>query len=620
MNTYDLIVIGNGHAGCEAANAAALLGHKVIIISISLDRFGWLSCNPSIGGLAKGHLVRELDVLGGLMGKVIDSTGIQFKRLNRKKGRAVQGTRAQADKEFYSSFLKKELFKNNNIDFFQAEVSELIIENNNVKGVRTLEGINFYAKKVIIASGTFLNAKLHYGNNTVSGGRSGEKASDHLADFLIQQTSHKYFSLKTGTPARIDERSIDFDSISRQPGDNDLVRFSFEKQDNSLPIVDCFLTNTNEKTHKIISDNIDLSPVYSGKISSKGPRYCPSIEDKVNRFPERPSHQVFLEPEGINHGEYYANGISTGLPINIQQEFYSSIKGLEKVKITRPAYAVEYLCVDPQELFLSLESKHLKNLYFAGQINGTSGYEEAAVQGYVAGVNAAKAISGEEQVIFDRDNSYIGVLIDDIVTKGVDEPYRLFTSRSENRLYIREDNADIRLCDFAKKIGTISKKSYESIKDRWKRIKSFIEELDSIKIYPKNEINQILLDCNLNEIKKPITAKDFLRRQDMSFELLAKVIDRSFEEYTDILEQTKVEIVYEYYIRSMKEEQERMQKFMELSLKQDFNYNNIENLTQEVKEKLNKIKPINLAHAQRIPGITPAAINVLLLAKKRGEI
>jgi len=620
MEKYDVIVVGGGHAGCEAAVAASSHDLKVLLITISMDRLAWMSCNPAIGGLAKGHLVKELAILGGVMPKVIDRAGIQFRKLNSKKGRAVQSTRVQADKFVYSTEMKKELSKIDNLYFFQAEVSSLIIDDKNVVGVNTCEGISIYGNTVVLCLGTFLKGRLHYGEATVNGGRSGEKSSEELSVFLNEHTGHKIKRFKTGTPARFDGRSIDFSEMLEQVNDENVKGFALREQPNSLYKKSCFLTRTNINTHSIISENIKLAPLYSGKISSKGPRYCPSIEDKVVRFPDRSSHQIFLEPEGEDNIEFYANGVSTGLPIDIQERFYRTIKGMENSRIIRPAYAVEYDCVDSQDLKLSLESKHLNNLYFAGQINGTSGYEEAAAQGFVAGANAARKILDIQELSFPRMGSYIGVMIDDIITKGVDEPYRMFTSRAENRIVLREDNADLRLYEFARSNGFIDDETYNKIKTKWNSIYSAVKLLDTINIKPTDIVNDKLSKAFSSTIKQQVTAKDLLRRPELSYKDVIDISgDRSLDEFLIYDEEIEIEVKYEGYIR-MQQNDLKFNDLGSIILSVGTDYDKLENLSKEVREKLNKVKPINMAQALRIPGVTPAAIDVLLVYKKRGTI
>ena len=619
LGNYDVIIIGGGHAGCEAAVSSQRSGAKTILLSISMDRLAWMSCNPAIGGLAKGHLVKELAVIGGIMPKIIDMSGIQSRKLNSKKGRAVQSTRVQADKDLYSLNMKRELSKYKGIDFFQAEVSELLIEDNRVIGVNTCEGLKIYGKTVVLSPGTFLKGRLHYGEATIPGGRSGEKSSEVLSDFLSTKTPHRVFRFKTGTPARLDSRCINFSKLSEQVHDEKVKGFSLDDVKNDNKKYSCYLTRTNTDTHKVISANIKLAPMYSGKIQSKGPRYCPSLEDKVVRFPEKDSHQVFLEPEGHDNIEYYANGVSTGLPIDIQEKFYKTIDGLEQVKIIRPAYAVEYDCIDPQDLSLCLESKHIKNLYFAGQINGTSGYEEAGAQGFVAGLNAGRRALGITDVIFNRNDSYIGVMLDDIVSKGLDEPYRMFTSRAENRLYLREDNADYRLYKFAKENKLIDEDLYSRIDNKWKAIFTSIEKLSSYILKPSEEINTYLTLIDSSPMKSAMSGRDLLKRP----EVFLKDIERFMPNLDTPIQydqEIEVEVKYEGYLKMIKSKQMEDEDLEAIKLSNNTNYKTLKNLSIEVREKLEKVKPVNLGQASRIPGLTPAAIDTLIVYKKRGLI
>lgn len=609
---YDVIIIGAGHSGCEAANAASKLGGNVLLITMNLDKIAWMSCNPAIGGLAKGHIVKELAVLGGLMPKIIDETGIQYRKLNKSKGMAVQSTRIQADKIMYSLKMREELFRNEKIDFFEGEVKNLILDKEKVIGVETEEGGTFFSKTTILSTGTFLGGKLFYGDKIVKGGRSGEKSSDSLSKFL-RTTKHNIIRFKTGTPARVDSRTIDYSKIERQEHDDEISGFSLNSKKNKLKKLNCFVTRTTEKTYDIVFKNIKKAPMYSGIIEGKGPRYCPSIEDKVYKFPDKKTHQVFLEPEGINNIEIYVNGVSTGLPMDIQNSFYKTITGLENVKIIKPAYAVEYDCINPQELSLNLESKYIKNLFFAGQVNGTSGYEEAGAQGYLAGINAIRSINKKEPLIIDRSISYIGVLIDDIITKGVDEPYRVFTSRAENRLFLREDNADFRLLKLAKENNLLKDKEIIKIEKKWNKILNFLKKIENIKLNPSKEFNEKLKKNDLKEITKQITAKEFLRRE--SFFNLLKIFP-NFKNYKKIASSIEIEAKYEAYIKMDDNKDKDLEK---IKLKKTI-YKNLKNLSLEARDKLDKVQPMNLAQASRIPGISPSDIDILLIYKKKGEI
>jgi len=616
METFDVIVVGAGHAGCEAALAAARMGHLTLLLTINIERIAHMSCNPAIGGLAKGHLVKEIDALGGEMAKNIDATGIQFRRLNTKKGPAVWSSRAQADREEYRSRMRFVLENTKNLFIRQAKASEILVENNEVRGVKTGIGEVFLGKTVILTTGTFLSGLIHIGLTHFPAGRMGDPPANRLSQSLAK-LGFRIGRFKTGTPPRLDGRTIDFSILTPQYGDEPPHPFSFSTEKIDRPQLPCYITYTNEKTHEIIKSGLDRSPLFTGIIKGRGVRYCPSIEDKVVRFPEKERHQIFIEPEGRNTIEYYPNGISTSLPIDIQIKMIRSIKGLEHAEIIRPGYAIEHDYVDPTQLKPSLETKLIKGLFFAGQINGTTGYEEAAAQGIIAGINAALYIRGEPPLILDRSQAYTGVLIDDLVTKGTNEPYRMFTSRAEYRLLLREDNADLRLMPIGYELGLIREEQYRKLLEKKEGIKRTIKRLSEIRIRPIKGINEKLKQIGTTPINNPITLKDLLRRPEVEFYDL-KIFDESLSEIKkDVAEEVSFQVKYEGYIKRQQEQVERFKRFEEMKIPETLNYYEIPGLSNEVKEKLSSIRPISLGQAARISGVTPAAISILQIYLKK---
>jgi len=607
---FDVIVVGAGHAGCEAALAAARMGHPTLLITINTERIAHMSCNPAIGGLAKGHLVKEIDALGGEMAKNIDATGIQFRRLNTKKGPAVWSSRAQADMELYRQRMKQIVENQSNLWLKQAIVDEILVEDRQVKGIRTSIDEIYLGKTVILTTGTFLRGLIHIGLKNFPSGRMGDPPSNKLSECL-KRLGFEIGRLKTGTCPRLDGRTVNYDVLEPQYGDDPPHPFSFSTEKIDRPQVPCYITYTNEKTHEIIKSGLDRSPLFTGVIKGVGARYCPSIEDKVVRFPEKPRHQIFIEPEGLNTTEVYPNGIPTSLPIDIQLKMVRSIKGLEKAEIIRPGYAIEYDYANPIQLKPSLETKLIKGLFFAGQINGTSGYEEAAAQGIMAGINAVKYVRGEEPVILDRSQAYIGVLIDDLVTKGTNEPYRMFTSRAEYRLLLREDNADLRLMPLGYELGLIDKETYRRFLEKKQAIEETLKRLSEIKLRPTAGINDALKNIGTTPLRTPATLKDILRRPEVNIYDLA-----IFDEYLKnlpqaVADEVSFQVKYEGYIKHQQEQVARFKKMEDIKIPLDFDYSTIAGLSNEVKEKLSKIRPTSLGQAARISGITPAAISIL---------
>lgn len=611
---YDVCVVGAGHAGCEAALACARLGLNTIIFTVSVDSIAMMPCNPNIGGSSKGHLVREIDALGGQMGRNIDKTFIQSKMLNKSKGPAVHSLRAQADKAEYSKNMRMTLENTDNLTIKQAEVTELIIEDDIIKGVKIFSGKTYYSKAVILCTGTYLKARCLCGEKIDYTGPNGLKAATFLSDSLLN-SNVELMRFKTGTPARIDKRSIDFSKMEEQFGDEVVVPFSFETNPEDVQIEQksCWLTYTNEETHEIIRNNLNRSPLYSGIIEGTGPRYCPSIEDKVVKFADKNRHQVFIEPEGNSTNEMYVGGMSSSLPEDVQIKMYRSVAGLENVKIVRNAYAIEYDCINPRQLDPTLQFKNIKGLFSAGQFNGSSGYEEAAAQGIVAGINASLFVKNKELIIFDRSHSYIGVLIDDLVTKENKEPYRMMTSRSEYRLLLRQDNADLRLTKIGYDVGLISKERYDYLLYKEDAIEKEVLRLKNTTVGASKEIQDFLEANNSTALKNGITLAELIKRPELSYDLISEIDKDRKELRYDIAEQVNINIKYEGYITRQLKQVEQFKKLENKKLSNDIDYNDIPNLRIEAKQKLNLFKPLSIGQASRISGVSPADISVLMV-------
>lgn len=619
---YDVLVVGAGHAGCEAALASARLGLNTILFTVSVDSIALMPCNPNIGGSSKGHLVREVDALGGEMGKNIDKTFIQSKMLNASKGPAVHSLRAQADKKDYSQKMRETLENTDNLTIRQAEVSEILVENGKITGAKTFSGAVYHVKAVILCTGTYLRARCIYGDVSNATGPNGLQAANHLTDCL-KSLGIEMYRFKTGTPARVDKRSIDFTKMEVQKGDERVVPFSFSTDPESVQKEQevCWLTYTNNQTHEIIRENIHRSPLFSGVIEGTGPRYCPSIEDKVMKFADKERHQIFVEPEGLYTNEMYLGGMSSSLPEDVQYRMYRTVPGLENVKIVRNAYAIEYDCINPEQLLPTLEFKKIQGLFSAGQFNGSSGYEEAAAQGIVAGINAAMEILGKEQIVIDRSQGYIGVLIDDLVTKENHEPYRMMTSRAEYRLLLRQDNADLRLTSVGYQVGLVSKEVYDRVERKRKLIEEEVKRLSEVMI-GANQKTQIFLEkYGSSELKTGVTLAELIRRPELDYDKVAELDNERKELPCDVIEQVNIQIKYEGYITRQLKQVEQYKKLEGKKLKPDFDYSQVKGMRKEAIQKMNLYQPLSVGQASRISGVSPADISVLLvyLEQQRGN-
>ncbi len=611
---YDVVIVGAGHAGCEAALASARLGLKTLVFTVNIESIALMPCNPNIGGTSKGHLVRELDALGGEMGRVIDKTFIQSKMLNKSKGPAVHSLRAQADKSAYSNTMRQVLENEQNIEIQQGEVADLVVEDGSIKGVVTYSGAIYKCKAVVLCAGTYLKARCIYGDVSMHTGPNGLQAANYLTQSLLD-LGVEVRRFKTGTPARVDKRSIDFSKMEEQFGDKRVVPFSFTTNEEDVQIdqASCWLTYTNAKTHEIIRNNLDRSPLYSGKIEGTGPRYCPSIEDKVVKFADKDRHQVFIEPEGLNTYEMYIGGMSSSLPEDVQYAMYRSVPGLENVKIVRNAYAIEYDCIDARQLYATLEFKKISGLYSCGQFNGSSGYEEAAAQGLIAGINAALKVLGKEQIIIDRSQGYIGVLIDDLVTKESHEPYRMMTSRAEYRLLLRQDNADQRLTQIGYNIGLISEERYNDLLTKMELIEKEVTRMLKTSVGANKEINKFLLEHESTPLSSGSTLAELIRRPELSYELVETIDYNRKKLPHEVIEQVNINIKYDGYINRQKKQVEQFKKLETKRIPEDIDYKIINSLRKEATQKLEQYRPISIGQASRISGVSPADISVLLV-------
>ena len=616
---YDVVIVGAGHAGCEAALACARMGFQTVMFTVSVDSIALMPCNPNIGGSSKGHLVKEVDALGGEMGKVIDQTFIQSKMLNSSKGPAVHSLRAQADKANYSKTMRKVLENQENLEIKQMEVTEILVEEDSegkrhITGVRTYSGATYRCKAVVLCTGTYLKARCIYGDVSMQTGPNGLQPANYLTDSL-KALGIEMYRFKTGTPARIDKRSIDFSKMEEQKGDERIVPFSFttDPEEIQREQVSCWLTYTNEKTHEIIRKNLDRSPLFSGMIEGTGPRFCPSIEDKVVKFADKNRHQVFIEPEGLDTNEMYVGGMSSSLPEDVQYAMYRSVPGLEHAKIVRNAYAIEYDCIDARQLKSTLEFKHVEGLFSGGQFNGSSGYEEAAAQGLIAGINAARKLQGKDGIIIDRSEGYIGVLIDDLVTKESHEPYRMMTSRAEYRLLLRQDNADLRLTKIGYEAGLIGEERYQELLKKEEQIQKEIERVESVHVGTTKEVQELLESYGSTPLVSGASLADLIRRPELNYEILASVDKMRPELKYDVVEQVNINIKYEGYIKRQKKQVEQFKKLEKKRIPADIDYEEVQSLRLEAKQKLSQIRPASIGQASRISGVSPADISVLLV-------